>query len=168
MAKQILIMLSMFSYLKAQSSVVDNIMNDYNSAKSSIIDGNFIYDPVSAPNLQGHGLGTATLAPTIVNISNWTHSTIDFNNMWSGWGMPIPQQLSITREDGAIKGLLHKDNQQLYTIGKNYKSKLKDLEKIFAENQTDLCKFVSTFFELYRNKNLSKNHNIQFNLTKIT
>ena len=58
------------------------------------------------------------------------------------------------------KGLLHKDKQQLYTIGKNYKSKLKDLEKVFTENQTDLCRFVSTFFELYRNKNLSKNQNI--------
>ena len=101
----VIILLSMFSYLKAQS--VDDIMNDYNNAVSSIVDGNFIYDPVSSPGLSGHGLGTATLAPTIVNISNWTHSTIDFNNMWSGWGMPIPQQLSITREDGAIKGLLH-------------------------------------------------------------
>ena len=60
----------------------------------------------------------------------------------------VIRKLRITEK----KGLLHKDNQQLYTIGKNYKSKLKDLEKIFAENQTDLCKFVSTFFELYRNK----------------
>ena len=55
------------------------------------------------------------------------------------------------------KGLLHKDKRQLYSIGRNYKSKLKDLEKIFTENQIDLCKFVSTFFELYRNKNLNKN-----------
>ena len=57
------------------------------------------------------------------------------------------------------KGLLHKDKNQLYTIGKNYKSKLKDLEKIFTENQIDLCKFVSTFFELYRNKNLQNKAN---------
>ena len=52
------------------------------------------------------------------------------------------------------KGLLHKDKQQLYTIGKNYKSKLGDLERVFSENQMDLCKFVSTFFELYRNPSL--------------
>ena len=55
------------------------------------------------------------------------------------------------------KGLLHKDKQQLYTIGRNYKSRLKDLERVFTENQIDLCKFVTTFFELYRNKNLNKN-----------
>ncbi len=52
------------------------------------------------------------------------------------------------------KGLLHKDKQQLYTIGKYYKSKLGDLERVFSENQMDLCKFVSTFFELYRNPSL--------------
>tara|TARA_B100001057_G_scaffold389501_1_gene397275 strand:+ start:1875 stop:2966 length:1092 start_codon:yes stop_codon:yes gene_type:complete len=55
------------------------------------------------------------------------------------------------------KGLLHKDKRQLYTIGKNYKAKIKELEKVFTENQIDLCKFVTTFFELYRNKNLNKN-----------
>ena len=68
----------------------------------------------------------------------------------------VIRKLRITEK----KGLLHKDNQQLYTIGKNYKSKLKDLEKVFTENQTDLCRFVSTFFELFRNKNLNKNLNI--------
>ncbi len=68
----------------------------------------------------------------------------------------VIRKLRITEK----KGLLHKDKQQLYTIGKNYKSKLKDLEKVFTENQTDLCRFVSTFFELYRNKSLSKNQNI--------
>ena len=62
----------------------------------------------------------------------------------------VIRKLRITEK----KGLLHKDKQQLYTIGKNYKSKLKDLEKVFTENQIDLCKFVSTFFELFRNKNL--------------
>ena len=31
-------------------------------------------------------------------------------------------------------------------------SKLKDLERVFTENQIDLCKFISTFFEIYRNK----------------
>ncbi len=55
------------------------------------------------------------------------------------------------------KGLLHKDKRQLYTIGKNYKAKIKELEKVFTENQIDLCKFVTTFFELYRNKSLNKN-----------
>ena len=30
---------------------------------------------------------------------------------------------------------MHKDNQQLYTIGKNYKSKLKDLEKYFLKTK---------------------------------
>ena len=54
-------------------------------------------------------------------------------------------------------GMIHRDNQQLYTIGKTYKSKLKDLGKVFSENQIDLCKFVSTFFELYRNQNINKN-----------
>ena len=53
-------------------------------------------------------------------------------------------------------GMIFKDKQQLYTIGKSYKSKLKDLGKVFSENQVDLCKFVSTFFELYRNPNINK------------
>ena len=53
-------------------------------------------------------------------------------------------------------GMIFKDKQQLYTIGKNYRSKLKDLGKVFSENQVDLCKFVSTFFELYRNPKISK------------
>ena len=35
--------------------------------------------------------------------------------------------------------------------------KIKDLEKVFTENQIDLCKFVTTFFELYRNKSLNIN-----------
>ena len=60
----------------------------------------------------------------------------------------VIRKLRITEK----KGLLHKDKQQLYTIGKNYKSKLKDLERVFTENQIDLCKFISTFFEIYRNK----------------
>ena len=54
-------------------------------------------------------------------------------------------------------GMIYKDNRQLYTIGKSYKSKLKDLGKVFSENQVDLCKFVSTFFELFRNPNINKN-----------
>ncbi len=54
-------------------------------------------------------------------------------------------------------GMIHKDKRQLYTIGKTYKSKLKDLGRVFSENQIDLCKFVSTFFELYRNPNINKN-----------
>ena len=54
-------------------------------------------------------------------------------------------------------GMIFKDKQQLYTIGKSYKAKLKDLGKVFSENQVDLCKFVSTFFELYRNSNINKN-----------
>ena len=53
-------------------------------------------------------------------------------------------------------GMIFKDKQQLYTIGKNYRSKLKDLGKVFSENQVDLCKFVSTFFELYRNPKINK------------
>ena len=65
----------------------------------------------------------------------------------------VIRKLKITEK----KGLLHKDKRQLYSIGRNYKSKLKDLERIFTENQIDLCKFVTTFFELYRNKNLNKN-----------
>ena len=54
-------------------------------------------------------------------------------------------------------GMIFKDKRQLYTIGKSYKAKLKDLGKVFSENQIDLCKFVSTFFELYRNPNVNKN-----------
>ena len=53
-------------------------------------------------------------------------------------------------------GMIHRDKQQLYTIGKSYKAKLKDLGRVFSENQIDLCKFVSTFFELYRNPNINK------------
>ena len=53
-------------------------------------------------------------------------------------------------------GMIHRDNKQLYTIGKNYKNKLKDVGRLFSENQIDLCKFVSTFFELYRNPNINK------------
>lgn len=67
----------------------------------------------------------------------------------------VIRKLRITEK----KGLLHKDKQQLYTIGKNYKTKLKDLEKVFTENQIDLCRFVSTFFELFRNKSLDKRAN---------
>ena len=52
--------------------------------------------------------------------------------------------------------MIFKDKQQLYAIGKNYKSKLKDLGRVFSENQVDLCKFVSTFFELYRNPKINK------------
>ncbi len=55
------------------------------------------------------------------------------------------------------KGLLHKDKQQLYTIGRSFKTKLRDLEKVFTENQIDLCRFISTFFELYRNTSINKN-----------
>ena len=55
-------------------------------------------------------------------------------------------------------GMILKDKRQLYTIGKNYKAKLKDLGKVFSENQIDLCKFISTFFELYRNPNINKNY----------
>ena len=54
-------------------------------------------------------------------------------------------------------GMIFKDKRQLYTIGKSYKAKLKDLGKVFSENQVDLCKFVSTFFELYRNPSINKN-----------
>jgi predicted transcriptional regulator len=54
-------------------------------------------------------------------------------------------------------GMIYKNKQQLYTIGKSYKAKLKDLGKVFSENQIDLCKFVSTFFELYRNPVINKN-----------
>tara|TARA_B100001057_G_scaffold307175_1_gene307283 strand:+ start:3467 stop:4552 length:1086 start_codon:yes stop_codon:yes gene_type:complete len=54
-------------------------------------------------------------------------------------------------------GMILKNERQLYTIGKTYKSKLKDLGRVFSENQIDLCKFVSTFFELYRNPNINKN-----------
>ena len=51
-------------------------------------------------------------------------------------------------------GMIFKDKRQLYTIGKNYKAKLKDLTRVFSENQIDLCKFVSTFFEIYRNPSI--------------
>ena len=54
-------------------------------------------------------------------------------------------------------GMIYKDNRQLFTIGKSYKSKLKDVGKLFSENQVDLCKFVSTFFELFRNPSINKN-----------
>ena len=53
-------------------------------------------------------------------------------------------------------GMILKDKRQLYTIGKSYKAKLKDLGKVFTENQIDLCKFISTFFELYRNPKINK------------
>ena len=53
-------------------------------------------------------------------------------------------------------GMIYRDKQQLYTIGKSYKAKLKDVGRVFSENQIDLCKFVSTFFELYRNPNINK------------
>ena len=36
-------------------------------------------------------------------------------------------------------GMILKDKRQLYTIGKSYKAKLKDLGKVFSENQIDLC-----------------------------
>ena len=49
------------------------------------------------------------------------------------------------------KNILVKDNKQLYTIGKHYKNNLKNLEAMMIENQIDLCKFVSIFFDLYKN-----------------
>ena len=52
-----------------------------------------------------------TLPPTVVNISNWTWGGgINQEAYDSGWGMPIVQQLSITREDQVIHGLLHTTN----------------------------------------------------------
>ena len=46
---------------------------------------------------------------------------------------------------------------RIHNLRKTYKSKLKDLGKVFSENQIDLCKFISTFFELFRNPNINKN-----------
>ena len=65
-----------------------------------------IYNPPQ-PVPPSPNYGTVSLAPTIVNISNWTHGSINDNAFYSGWGLPIPQHLSITREDQVIHGLLH-------------------------------------------------------------
>ena len=51
------------------------------------------------------------------------------------------------------KEILHKEDN-LYTLGRHYKKNIKNLEKVFIENQIDLCKFIATFFELYKNKKL--------------
>ena len=51
------------------------------------------------------------------------------------------------------KEILHKEDN-LYTLGRHYKKNIKDLEKVFIENQIDLCRFIATFFELYKNKKL--------------
>ena len=51
------------------------------------------------------------LPPTVVNIANWTSTGhLDQQAYDTGWGMPIVQHLSITREDGAFPGLLHTNN----------------------------------------------------------
>ena len=59
----------------------------------------------------GQDIIKPALAPTVVNIANWTstgHLNQEAYN--SGWGMPITQHLSITREDGVFPGLLHTTN----------------------------------------------------------
>ena len=52
------------------------------------------------------------------------------------------------------KEIVYKDQNQLYTLGQHYKKNIKDLEKLFIQNQIDLCKFVATFFELFKNESL--------------
>ena len=55
--------------------------------------------------------GEVNLAPTIVNISTWTWGGgLDQEAYDTGWGMPIKQQISITREDQMVNGLLHTIN----------------------------------------------------------
>tara|TARA_Y100001970_G_C14227469_1_gene856547 strand:- start:1202 stop:2290 length:1089 start_codon:yes stop_codon:yes gene_type:complete len=52
------------------------------------------------------------------------------------------------------RGLIFKDKNQLYTLGKKYKENLMELQEMFIANQIDFAKFVATFFELYKNKSL--------------
>ena len=55
--------------------------------------------------------GEVELAPTVVNIATWTWGGgLDQKAYDSGWGMPIKQQISITREDQMVPGLLHTNN----------------------------------------------------------
>ena len=115
-------------------------------------------NPIEMNTKKNNDLGEA-------NYLKWTKFIITSKEQITGMnassiseitGIPratVIRKLKITEK----KGLLHKDKRQLYTIGRNYKSKIKDLEKVFTENQIDLCKFVTTFFELYRNKSLNLN-----------
>ena len=49
-----------------------------------------------------------------------------------------------------------KNKDQLYTIGKKTKTHLKTLIDLFAQNQISLSKFITIFFEIYKNKQISK------------
>jgi len=51
-------------------------------------------------------VGQVDLPMTVVNISNYT-GPLDQQAFDTGWGLPIVQQLSITREDQVFRGLLH-------------------------------------------------------------
>ena len=64
--------------------------------------------------------GEVKLAPSVVNISNWTWGGgLDQQAYLSGWGMPIKQQISITREDQIVQGLLH-TNSWDYGFNQSY------------------------------------------------
>jgi len=68
----------------------------------------------------------------------------------------IPRATAIRKLKNLEKsGLIMKDKKQLYKTGTNIKKHVKELEKQFVENQLQLNKFVSTFFELFYNSNLS-------------
>ncbi len=54
------------------------------------------------------------------------------------------------------RGLIIKNKNQLYTIGKKTKTHLRVLIELFAQNQIGLSKFITTFFEIYKNKQISK------------
>ena len=54
------------------------------------------------------------------------------------------------------RGLIIKNKDQLYTIGKKTKTHLKTLIDLFAQNQISLSKFITIFFEIYKNKQISK------------
>ena len=60
------------------------------------------------------------LPPTVVNIGTWTWGGgIDQEAFDSGWGMPINQQFSLTREDQVIRGLYHTTTWD-YGFNQNY------------------------------------------------
>ena len=44
---------------------------------------------------------------SIINTAVYTGSHIDMSKYNSGWGLPIPMQVSHIRQDGAIPGLTH-------------------------------------------------------------
>ena len=57
--------------------------------------------------------------PTIINTAVYTGGHLNLKNYNSGWGMPIPMQVSHIREDGTNPNLVHVTNTD-FGFGHSY------------------------------------------------